>query len=272
MVIYKTTNTVNGKIYIGKNATNDPEYLGSGDYLRRAIKKYGRDKFVKEILETCPDEKTLDERERYWIAVYDSTDERIGYNLTDGGSGGDTTKYYTPEEKADYLKRRSEAAVKWFRSEEGRKACAENTKKIWQRPGYREKMSQKMMGRKITWGAKMAEGQRRYYETHERKPVSEERRRQISMQHKGKPDKHLSDEIERRIVDLYQKMGPKRMERLFESEGLDVSQYLIVRTLKKHGIYQKWRKGIGHKRYRGKKTLDERCKDVQTQGNAIPQP
>jgi hypothetical protein len=51
--IYKTINTVNGCYYIGKHASDNIEsddYLGSGVYLNNAIKKYGREKFIKEIL------------------------------------------------------------------------------------------------------------------------------------------------------------------------------------------------------------------------------
>ena len=49
--IYKITNTIDGKIYIGKHQTNnlDDGYMGSGKILRRAQDKHGLDKFVKEI-------------------------------------------------------------------------------------------------------------------------------------------------------------------------------------------------------------------------------
>ena len=40
MVIYKTTNLVNGKQYIGKDTKNNPTYLGSGTFLKKAIQKY----------------------------------------------------------------------------------------------------------------------------------------------------------------------------------------------------------------------------------------
>lgn len=51
--VYKTTNVVNGKFYIGVHKTLDPQddYIGSGTILRRAIVKYGRDSFFKEVLE-----------------------------------------------------------------------------------------------------------------------------------------------------------------------------------------------------------------------------
>jgi hypothetical protein len=47
-IIYKTTNSINGKIYIGKAKFNDPNYLGSGILLAKAIKKYKRESFIKE--------------------------------------------------------------------------------------------------------------------------------------------------------------------------------------------------------------------------------
>jgi len=51
MIIYKTTNTINGKIYIGKDVKNDPNYIGSGLYIKNAIKKYGKEHFKKETIE-----------------------------------------------------------------------------------------------------------------------------------------------------------------------------------------------------------------------------
>jgi len=43
MIIYKTTNLINGKYYIGKDKYNNPSYLGSGFILYQAIKKYGKE-------------------------------------------------------------------------------------------------------------------------------------------------------------------------------------------------------------------------------------
>ena len=88
--IYKTTNTVNNKIYIGKHSTDNlggDKYLGSGTILKRAIKKYGRDKFVSETLFKFDTEKEallmeaqiVDEM---FIARLDT------YNIKLGGMGG----------------------------------------------------------------------------------------------------------------------------------------------------------------------------------------
>jgi hypothetical protein len=63
MIIYKTTNLINGKIYIGKDSKNNSKYLGSGLLLKRAILKYGKENFKKEILEECSSIEELNQRE-----------------------------------------------------------------------------------------------------------------------------------------------------------------------------------------------------------------
>lgn len=87
-VVYKTTNTVNNKIYVGLHSTDDlnDSYLGSGHILKEAIKKYGRDKFIKEILYVFPSRK---EARRMEASIVD--EEFVArpdtYNLTVGGMG-----------------------------------------------------------------------------------------------------------------------------------------------------------------------------------------
>lgn len=92
MIVYKTTNLINGKIYIGQDSNNNPKYFGSGNLINKALKKYGIENFSKEILEYCESKKDLDEKEKYWIRTYNSTDMKIGYNISEGGTGGKLTK------------------------------------------------------------------------------------------------------------------------------------------------------------------------------------
>jgi group I intron endonuclease len=87
MIIYKTTNLINNKIYIGQSKYNNCDYLGSGSLLKKAIKKYGKQNFKKEIIEYCHTKEHLNEREIYWIDYYNSRDSEIGYNLSIGGCG-----------------------------------------------------------------------------------------------------------------------------------------------------------------------------------------
>lgn len=88
MIIYKTTNLINGKFYVGKDEKNNPNYLGSGINLNRAIKKYGRENFIKETIEVCSTREELIEREKYWIK--ETKAQELGYNIADGGWGGNT--------------------------------------------------------------------------------------------------------------------------------------------------------------------------------------
>lgn len=82
MIIYKTTNLVNGKIYIGQSINDeDDNYIGSGTYIKKAIKKYGKDNFKKEIIEICDTKKDLNDRELFWINHYNATNRNVGYNV-----------------------------------------------------------------------------------------------------------------------------------------------------------------------------------------------
>ena len=88
-IIYKITNRVNGKFYIGTHKTVDPNdnYMGSGALLKRAIKKYGLDNFVKEVLHTYDNPKDMYAKEAE-IVNLDFLAEENTYNLKVGGFGG----------------------------------------------------------------------------------------------------------------------------------------------------------------------------------------
>ena len=84
--IYKITNVINGKFYIGKHKTKclNDGYMGSGKILKRAISKYGVDNFHKEILYICETENHMNLLERILVVP----DPEINYNLCEGGKGG----------------------------------------------------------------------------------------------------------------------------------------------------------------------------------------
>lgn len=94
--IYKITNIINGKCYIGqsvniqkrfnahKSVAFNPNSKCYNYLLYRAIRKYGLNNFLFEILEECSEDK-LDEKEILYIAKYNAHGEK-GYNLDDGGS------------------------------------------------------------------------------------------------------------------------------------------------------------------------------------------
>ena len=84
-IIYKTTNKINNKFYIGKHQTNDLNdgYLGSGTLLKRAIQKHGRQNFKKEVLFVFDNEQDMNSKEKELVVVSEDT-----YNLCEGGQGG----------------------------------------------------------------------------------------------------------------------------------------------------------------------------------------
>ena len=90
-IIYKITNLVNGKIYIGQTVQSlkkrFEQHCGNKkSVLGRAIQKYGKENFYIETVEECDTIEELNEREKFWIAKSDCIAPK-GYNLTEGGEG-----------------------------------------------------------------------------------------------------------------------------------------------------------------------------------------
>ena len=99
MIIYKVTNQVNGKVYIGQTQkTFNKRYCGKGVgverianspkvnlHLASSIRKYGAENFVVEIIDRGLTVAELNEKEKFWIEHYDSTNNNKGYNVQFGG-------------------------------------------------------------------------------------------------------------------------------------------------------------------------------------------
>ena len=108
MWIYKITNIQNNKTYIGQTIRpieqrfhrhlNDALNGILDTHFARAIRKYGKENFQIEIIDTAQNQNELNEKERYWIQYYNSVEE--GYNETDAISkcGGNTYQSKTEEE------------------------------------------------------------------------------------------------------------------------------------------------------------------------------
>jgi len=87
--VYKITNKIDGKIYIGKHQTKDLNdgYMGSGKLISRAIQKYGIENFEKEILFQFDNEADMNEKEAELVSEEFCMREDT-YNLCPGGHGG----------------------------------------------------------------------------------------------------------------------------------------------------------------------------------------
>src|SRR5574343_145795 len=97
MGIYKITNTINNKCYIGKSMRvfkrwyEHKAHLRKNKhiniYLQNAWNKYGENVFDFKVIEIC-EEKDLKEREIYWMGYYNSLYKEWGYNLSDESKKG----------------------------------------------------------------------------------------------------------------------------------------------------------------------------------------
>lgn len=94
--VYKITNKVTGKIYIGiTNQGSGARYrhhwyearIGESAPIHKSMAKYGEENFTLEIIDFADTYEELKEKERFWIKELNSMDRKIGYNLTEGGDG-----------------------------------------------------------------------------------------------------------------------------------------------------------------------------------------
>lgn len=122
--IYKTINLINGRYYIGKHKTSiiDDGYLGSGVLLKKAIQKYGKENFTKEILYVFQSEKEMNDKEHEMVSESVLTD-KDSYNLRIGGVGG-----FSKEESL-------------------RGSRTAHSSGVFQTPEYKEKLSNALKGR-----------------------------------------------------------------------------------------------------------------------------
>ncbi len=134
--IYKITNNLNGKIYIGKHQTLNPNdsYFGSGKAIIAAIKKHGKENFTKEILFIFQTEEEMNNKEKELITGEFVLREDT-YNLGVGGEGG-----------ADF---------KWKKHS---KKTREKIKELWEKEQYRAKaIAGSIKGGSMSKGRKLSD-------------------------------------------------------------------------------------------------------------------
>lgn len=113
--IYKITNNINGKLYIGKHSTDklNDGYIGSGIRLHQAYNKYGIENFTKEYLAFCDTEDKLNWLERFYIKKYNTYNNESGYNLTEGGNGSPMKGKHLSEETKQKISISIRDGYKW---------------------------------------------------------------------------------------------------------------------------------------------------------------
>lgn len=147
--IYKITNKINNKSYIGKKyGSFDDNYYGSGKIIKEAIKKYGKENFIIEILCECKNEKDINLNEQKYIK-----ENNPKYNIAKGGTGGNTLLYSTETHKKEIIKKRSISLSKTWnnKSKEEKQKWAKSISlakkgKKYNRPDYKhsEEVKQKI--------------------------------------------------------------------------------------------------------------------------------
>jgi len=130
MVVYKLTNMVNGKIYVGQTVLPlerrwyshvKKASAKSSMLISRAIAKHGPQNFLCEILCTTEDKTHLDYLEKLWIKLLDARNTKVGYNLIEGGTGGNIIESL-PHKNEIYARRAA--------SNTGKKRSGESKKNI----------------------------------------------------------------------------------------------------------------------------------------------
>jgi len=197
MIIYKTTNLINQKFYVGKDVHNNPNYYGSGKRLKLAIQKYGIENFKKEILDICETLEHLNDREKFWIRELNAVNE--GYNISLGGDGGDTISNNP---------RKFEIGKKISESNKGKfvgKIISKETK---------EKISKSLKG-KFVGDKNPNYGKKHSDETKDKirkraigRIVSDETRKKISIKNKGKVGNFWTDEMKKRLSKIRKENNP----------------------------------------------------------------
>lgn len=147
-IIYRFTNIVNGKSYIGKTTkslsrrkTEHFSFDNPRTYFQFAIKKYGKDSFKCDILKECFSEIELNESEIFYINFFKTSDINFGYNMTKGGDGfayGKLNPVHRPDVKSKIIEKlksnngsfRKEVRDKISKSLTGKKLTAEHKNRI----------------------------------------------------------------------------------------------------------------------------------------------
>ena len=148
-IIYKMTNRINGKVYIGQTIEGfDRRYrkdfckLHDG-YLKNAINKYGIENFeIIKIFDIAFSKEELDVKEKCWIKIFNSNNKKYGYNLTEGGQNVSTYANKTEEEMKEIKEKISKSNKISQNRPETKALHSKNGKRYWLNLTNEEKIKQ----------------------------------------------------------------------------------------------------------------------------------
>jgi group I intron endonuclease len=189
MIIYKVTNLINGKIYIGLTKQKLERRKKQHELhslkkplmvLHYAIKKYGKENFQWEIIKECNDFQELNRFERIFINQYNSTNIKIGYNRTAGGENPVMT-------------------------EQTRKKMSKSQTRRYKDPVIKQQ-----------WGELMKN-------VYKNNPISEETKRKIGLKNKVKTKKYWKNlnptkflQRKKILIEIQKMAAKKRMKKIIQ--------------------------------------------------------
>lgn len=203
--VYKTTNLLNGKIYIGQHVPKKKSiYYGSGTLLKPALEKYGKNNFKVEVLQWCRNQEELNEAEVDWInnKCPECLVENGGYNIKTTSQGDVDYSWMSDDEKSKIWKEKISKAKTGFRHSKETKKYLKEWHKDHPNGGQFQKGHQtwnKGIPRTEAEKEKMSTSKKAFYQTEKGKKLREE----IGKKHKGL--KH-SEESKKRMSVIQAKI------------------------------------------------------------------
>ena len=201
--IYMYVNKINKKVYIGKAKDfikRHEQHLKGDLIIDRALKKYREENFSIVFLEEdVEDNLQLNQLEKFYIAEYNSYCKNgKGYNIAEGGNGGNTLEGMTDEQRQEHSRKTSEGLRGRVATDEARKNMSEAQKKLAQQEDYVNPFK----------GKKHSEEQKqKWSEIHKQHRHTEEAKQKMSESHKSRWE-NITDE-ER--IEIGKKISERQM-------------------------------------------------------------